>query len=337
MILINHHCSEWSLPSWHRKAPYATESPDTVKGALANRRRTYHEHFESNLGTNGVCECWPQNHGIVWVHLISFHLFGPCESHVTIQKQSLKKALQTTLKQKSLQFTWAMTCYDYTRTMFKFLLRGTEADHLSILNIFFMMTEPSIELENRRFPLGSRVSFQSSYFATNPFGPGSRQAVHSATVPMTGSFGCQLDGIWLCRLVPTVPAIHWGVHKMWQPKSRWEEIVVKQTRISNRQSSVVFRPGFWGAKNSRLRKLGFFSHTSANGSDLRDRWGGAMGRCESKLCFFWTKYSEFNSDSTCQWIRMEWNQTSGIIGPGINVRNLSWWHPRTSQNQYESI
>ena len=30
------------------QAPYATESPDTVKGALANRRRTYHEHFESS-------------------------------------------------------------------------------------------------------------------------------------------------------------------------------------------------------------------------------------------------------------------------------------------------
>ena len=110
MILINHHCSEWSLPPWHRKAPYATESPDTVKGALANRRRTYHEHFESNLGPNGVCECCRH---LPWDCLSTSHLISSlvlaCVT-LMIQKQCLKKAMQSTLNTKrSLKFTWATT------------------------------------------------------------------------------------------------------------------------------------------------------------------------------------------------------------------------------------
>lgn len=122
MILINHHCSEWSLPPWHRKAPYATESPDTVKGALANRRRTYHEHFESNLGPNGVCECCRH---LPWDCLSTSHLISSLVLacvNLMIQKQCLKKAMQSTLNTKrSLKFTWATTrhgfepCWDHVQ------------------------------------------------------------------------------------------------------------------------------------------------------------------------------------------------------------------------------
>ena len=193
MILINHHCSEWSLPPWHRKAPYATESPDTVKGALANRRRTYHEHFESNLGPNGVCECCRH---LPWDCLSTSHLISSLVLacvNLMIQKQCLKKAMQSTLNTKrSLKFTWATT-----RHGFEPCSNFQTALKLIIFQHFFHDQIHHSWLTSGSSPVASPTF--------GIFGPGSRQAVHSATVPMTGSVGCQLDGSVMPFNTHTVP------------------------------------------------------------------------------------------------------------------------------------